>query len=199
MQLVWHRFMTVLDTACNRYEVQIHAFVLMSNHYHMLLSTPLSNLDDFMRYFQTETSRKISKKAERINHVFGTRYRPTLLKNATAFSYAFKYVFRNPVRAGLVKTVEAYRYSSLIFSRRELTIPVVERVDSLGEWIPRDWLERMAWLNRPTPKECEELIGKALRRRTFQFSKGNDVRKRLEGLKLVYGIPESPTTFSAEK
>ena len=87
---------------------QIHSFVLMSNSFHLLISTPHSNLDLFMRHCQTEISRKIQKRASRINHVFGSRYKWSLLWNPAAFAYAYKYVTQNAVKAGLIKKVEYY-------------------------------------------------------------------------------------------
>lgn len=200
LEQTWKIFCCVLSNAAAKYNVDIHAFVLMSNHYHLILSTPLANLDSFMRYFQTEACRKVQRKALRINHVFGSRYRWSVLENSISFAYAYKYTLRNPVRAGLSSLVQDYLFcSSKFLIGSNFDLPLVERIDNLGRQIPKSTKERLLWLNSPTPKEVEVLIGKALRRFQFAFSKGNDVRQQLKLLKVSYGVEISPSTFSAEK
>jgi putative transposase len=197
---VWRIFCWILTNSAQNYGVEIHTFVLMSNHYHMIVSTPLGNLDAFMRYFQTEVCRHIQRASGRINHVFGTRYRWTLLEDSEALACAYKYVVRNPVRAGMAKRVQDYpcsAFTSLLNMKNEF--PQTERRDVIGAQIPKNLEERIRWLNRPTPKELESLVGKALRRYNFKFSRGNDVRLKLEQLRDSYGIEQVPATFSAEK
>ena len=43
-----------LDKLCGslaNYQVELHAYVLMSNHFHLLVATPKGNLSEFMRHF----------------------------------------------------------------------------------------------------------------------------------------------------
>jgi hypothetical protein len=122
--------------------------------------------------------------------------------NDSAIAYAYKYIARNPIVAGLCDKVEDYRFSTFYDLHRgaSLRIPLVEEISP--RFIPKDWEMRLDWLNRPSPKEYEALVGKALRRFEFGFSRGNEVRKQLEGLRLAYEIPLpqfAPATFSAEK
>jgi len=198
--LAWSIFTTILNRAALMYCVEVHVFVLMSNHYHLLVSTPLANLDEFMRYFQTEVCREIQRHCYRINHIFGTRYGWSILEDSYALAYVYKYLVRNPVRAGLVSAVQDYRFSSLS-SMMEMR-PDLALFHGLGlQWrqVPRQPQDLIAWLNIPTPKEVEALIGKGLRRSKFAFSRGNDVRQRLEYLRQNYGVETAPATFSAEK
>jgi len=188
IEQIWHRYVNVLNESCYRYGVELHAFVLMSNHYHMILSTRYGNLSAFMRYFQTETCKQIQRKAVRINHIFGTRYKWTTLKDPIAFSFASKYVFRNPVKAGIAESVTAYPYSSIFPEiRRDRILPLVDRIDNMGKLIPKDFEARLAWLNKPTPKEQDDMVKKALRRYDFRFPSGHDFRKRLKNVMKDYG------------
>ena len=50
------RFLLTLSEVCGRTGWRVHAFVLMSNHYHLLVETPEANLVDRMRWFQTKTT-----------------------------------------------------------------------------------------------------------------------------------------------
>lgn len=200
IETAWDIFCKILTYSSNLYETEIHAFVLMSNHYHLLISTPKSNLDIFMRHFQTEVCREIQRIASRVNHVFGNRYKWSVLDSSYAVAYVYKYVIRNPVRAGIVSRIEEYPFC--LFSeiyRGGSSVPHTERLGREWRFIPKNLGDRLEWLNHPTPKEREELISKALRRSTFKFSQGNEMRESLSQLYHDYGIYPVPDTFSAEK
>jgi len=153
------------------------------------------NLDVVLRYFQTEAARQIQKAAGRINHVFGTRYKWSYLPNAAAVACAYKYVLRNPVRAGLSRCVEDYQFSTII---PKLELPSVCGVSADWSLVPKADRERSKWLNEPTSKESDMLIGQALRRAHFKFSDGNDVVRAVRRLEQEYGFG-TPCSFSAEK
>ena len=167
----------------------------MSNHYHMVVRTPLSNLDVVLRHFQTEAARKIQKYAGRINHIFGGRYKWSYLPNAAAVACAYKYVLRNPVRAGLSTTVENYRFSTIT---PKLELPSVCGTSSDWSLVPKDETKVSKWLNQPTSKEADMLIGQALRRAHFKFSDGNDLVRSVRRLEQEYGFG-TPCSFPAEK
>ncbi len=200
----WEVFTDVLSRCCEMYQAEIHTFVLMSNHYHLILSTPKRNLSKIIRYFQTEVCREIQRRSGRINHVFGGRYKWSALTSASAIAYGYKYVLRNPVVAGVCGKVEDYPFSTL-WNKNKYSfghIPLVEGITLHWKLLPKSESERLNWLNRPTPKECEQILSKALRRFEFGFSKGNDVRQELNRLSYYYDIPlppiDAPATFSAE-
>ena len=180
---------TALAAACEKYRAIPNLFVLMPNHFHLILTTPLGNIDVVMQYFISEATRAIQLRANRINHIFGGRYRWSFLKSAAALGYAYKYVARNPVRAGLAASVEQYDFSTLASTTSAL--PIADGIGKYWQFIPQDYGNRLEWLNRRTPKEQEELIGKALRRYNFQFTKDSNFQKNLRLLRQEYGI-ESP-------
>src|SRR4051794_13448330 len=95
----WNFFSEVLCKLTEIYGVHLHSFVLMSNHCHLTLSTPRLNLDLAMRYLFTEVSRRIAQHSGRINHIFGGRYKSSVMINPMGWAYVYKYVYRNPVRA----------------------------------------------------------------------------------------------------
>lgn len=75
----------------------------------------------------------------------------------TYFANSLKYIYRNPVRAGMCKDVREYWFSSL------------NRTDF--KWKFDHAKLDIAWLNEPPKKELEEAIGKALRRREFKLAR----------------------------
>jgi putative transposase len=197
---IWDIFQVMLLRTQEIYCLEIHSLVLMSNHFHLHLSTPLKNLHLAMRYFQTEVARRIQKRTGRKNHIFGTRYRWSWLDSGYATAYASKYVLRNPVRAGIVDRVEQYEFSTLTqLLEGKCRLPITDGVRPHWKFIPNHIEDRLRWLNSPTPKELEELVGKALRRKEFRFSRGNEIRLQLDQLAQQYQIPITPGYFSAEK
>ena len=185
---VWKIFCDVIEKTINLYGVNVHAFVLMANHFHAVLSTPREPLDVSMRYFMTESSRSIARSCNRINHVYGGRYKWSLLTDAYSYAYVLKYVLRNPVRAGIVENVDDYEWSSWSRNSPLVDIALVERIDALANLVPKTPEKRSDWLNIPTPKEQEELIRLGLRKYKFEFSKYRDHKKILALLKKGYGI-----------
>lgn len=188
---VWLIFGKVLQETCSKYGLQVHNLVLMSNHFHMVLSTPQANISDGMWFFLSQTSKRLGGACGRINHCYGERYFWSLLDSAAGFAYAMKYVSRNPVRAGLSRRVEDYPFSTVKLDGA-VGFPLTERIDSCSRMIPRDFAERLEWMNLPTPKEKEALIKTALRRAKFRFSPHKNLRRSLRNLTSAYAIDEIP-------
>ena len=111
---VWKIFISELTKLNQLYGLQIHAFVLMSNHYHLIASCSKKyNLGYVMRILQTRTSRSINRLSGRMNHVYGSRYRASLIGDEFYYANALKYVYRNPVVAGLTDSVKDWDYSTV--------------------------------------------------------------------------------------
>jgi putative transposase len=149
------------------YGVKIHAFVLMSNHFHLLISTPEANLSEAMNYFMRETSKEINRISGQIDQVFGNRYTRTLIDSDLYFDHAYKYVYRNPVKAGLARRCEEYPFSTLhgLLGQGRLTVPVIEDV-RLFRATPERTLE---WINTSPTIENDEALQRALQRKVLKI------------------------------
>ncbi|MBT3585483.1 MAG: hypothetical protein HN509_11300 [Halobacteriovoraceae bacterium] len=110
---VWWHSLTLLREGVELFRVDIRAFVLMSNHYHILIFTPECNLDKFMQFFNRELTRRINFQAGRINRVLGGRYKWSLIRSHQYYVTALRYIYQNPVRAGLVKHCSHWPFSDL--------------------------------------------------------------------------------------
>jgi REP element-mobilizing transposase RayT len=108
---VWHYCQNLLDEGEKRFLVKIDAFVLMNNHYHMLIHTPEANLDKFMHFFNKRLSDKISSSAKRINRIFGSGYRWNLIQNQGYYYTVLRYIYQNPMRAQLVSSIKEYPFT----------------------------------------------------------------------------------------
>ena len=109
-------FIRTLGEAAGKTGFRIHAYVLMSNHYHLLLETPRANLAEGMGWLQNAYTRRLNVKHELWGHLFGGRYKSIVVEPGNCFWALLDYVHLNPVRAGLVKGregLESYPWSSL--------------------------------------------------------------------------------------
>jgi putative transposase len=182
--VAWSVFRSRLNATSQRFHIRIHAFVVMSNHFHMLLSTPDRNLSEIMRYFLRESSRGIAREANRINHVFGARYKWCVIDHSQYVAHAYRYVYRNPVKAGLVTRAEDYSYSTLYFLHRNLPcgFPLFENDEMISDSLPTEHDARLEWINTQTREIESDLIRRALRRTRFRFSKNRNDKKALKVL-----------------
>lgn len=155
MDLVWKVFCDELYMAHIVHDLQIHSFVLISNHYHLIASTPKSNLSKCMGQFSHKTSLRLTRMGNRINQTFAGRYFKSVINQPNYFLNTYKYNYRNPVAAGLCEFVEEYQYSTLhgLLGASKLEVPMVHD-DTLFE-NPEGTL---SWLNtKPCAKKLAAL------------------------------------------
>lgn len=182
-QEMWWLFVNMWKRVCEKFEVQLHIYVMMSNHFHVLMTTPQANIDEAMLYFMRETAREVNRRTDRINHVFGGPYQSSVIQSTIHYRNIYKYVARNPVEAGICDRVETYKFSSLWLRNNE-TIPLYRSIfepHRLPDVPPLDDLE---WLNEPEEKELRDCIRKGLRKGYFEVRKSNVsrmTREKLEG------------------
>jgi len=108
-------FLNALFEAVARYGWKLHAYVLMRNHYHLALETPLPNLVEGMHWLQGTFSNRFNRFRKQNGHVFQGRYKALLLEGHAVLGRVVDYIHLNPVRAGVVapSQVEQFRWSSL--------------------------------------------------------------------------------------
>ena len=112
------RFLETLGEVCGRTGWRIHAYVLMSNHYHWLLETPRANLVAGMRWFQSCYTIRYNVRHRKAGHLFQGRYKAVLVdpESEGYFAVVSDYIHLNPARARLLGKKNAllgYRWSSL--------------------------------------------------------------------------------------
>ena len=68
-------FIRTLGEAAEKTGMRIHAYALMSNHYHLLVETPKANLSEGMGWLQNAYTRRMNVRHRLWGHVFGGRYK----------------------------------------------------------------------------------------------------------------------------
>lgn len=107
-----------LAMAARRYGVQVVNFMVMGNHFHLLLQVPFANLNRFMEYFQKELSHRLNRLRGRRHSNFPERYTNEEVGSARDFLRVFARIMTNPQRAGLVYSLENWRGASSLGAHR---------------------------------------------------------------------------------
>jgi REP element-mobilizing transposase RayT len=109
-----HLFFNLLAELSERFNVEIYAFVLMGNHYHLLLKTIDANLSKAMQWFGTTYTRKYNLKNKTSGHLFQGRFKSIVVENDAYLLMLSCYIHRNPLRAGIVERIADYPWSSYL-------------------------------------------------------------------------------------
>ena len=113
----------MLCDACKIYEVQLHGYVLMNNHYHLLIETMHENLSRFMKHINASYAIYFNKKYKRSGHLWQGRFKSWYVTDEAYLYTLISYIHNNPVKANMVTNAEDYEYSSY-HPFGELTKPI---------------------------------------------------------------------------
>jgi putative transposase len=112
------QWLETVAEACQKAGWRIHAYVLMGNHYHLLLETPEPNLSAGMKWLQGTYTSRFNRRHKLFGHLFQGRYKAVVIEGAAGdyFQVVSTYIHLNPVRAGLVlpgqQKLKRYPWSS---------------------------------------------------------------------------------------
>jgi REP element-mobilizing transposase RayT len=134
------RFLETLGEMVERFSVRLHAYVLMPNHYHLLLETPLANLSQAVGWLQVTYTVRFNRRHRRSGHLFQGRFKAQLVEADEYAQGLVEYVHLNPVRprrkgeriaAERAAELDAYRWSShRAYAGLEKNPPA---------WLSREW------------------------------------------------------------
>ena len=106
------KWLDILGHTCKRYKWRCHAYCLMDNHYHFVIETAEANLSKGMRHLNGVYTQYYNRRHGRIGHVFQGRFKGILVEQDEYLQELSRYVVLNPLRAGMVKDIIDYKWSS---------------------------------------------------------------------------------------
>lgn len=120
------RYLADLGESLRRYEVALHAWVLMSNHVHLLV-TPRQpgTLSCMMQLLGNRYVRWFNLRHERSGTLWEGRFRASLVESDAYLLACMRYIELNPVRAGMVRAPDKYRWSSFAANALGIADPLV--------------------------------------------------------------------------
>ncbi len=117
-----YRYLTTLAEAKAKYQCSVFAYVLMTNHIHLVIQTPKPNISEVMWWVHRIHATVFNRKYGRHGHLFATRFRSRVIDSNEYLLQSTCYIHLNPVRAGLVERPEDYGWSSYRMYANEDTI-----------------------------------------------------------------------------
>jgi putative transposase len=105
-------FLDLLTDIVRLWKVEIFAYCLMDNRYHLLLSTPAGVLSRPMRHLDGIYTQRFNRLHHRDGRLFRGRYKAILVDAEEYFLSVVRYIHKNPLGAGLVSDIDRYRWSS---------------------------------------------------------------------------------------
>ncbi len=106
-----HKFLDFLKRSNREYPFRLHAYCLMSNHFHLLIQTLDHSLSKTMHLFKTLFSGWFNYKYGTVGPVFQSRFHSIPVQKDAYFTTVARYIHLNPVRAGMVERPEDYLWS----------------------------------------------------------------------------------------
>lgn len=105
-------FLTFLGDAARRFGWSVPGWVLMTNHFHLVLQTPEPNLSKGMQWLNGTYAAWFNRRHNRSGHLFQGRFKAFLIEKERYYTEVLRYIVLNPVRASLVEHPADYRWSS---------------------------------------------------------------------------------------
>ena len=158
------KFLEKLKEAVDKFIIKIHCYVLMNNHYHLLVETPRGNIVKAIHYLNTSYSNWFKVKNNIIGSVFQGRYKSILVEKESYLTVISAYIHLNPVRSGLAMNPEDYEWSSYrsyIGKYKEVQWLTLEDVLSQFSEKKEKYQKFVSdWLQKTDKKDKEWLYGK---------------------------------------
>ncbi|MCA9400600.1 MAG: transposase [Candidatus Omnitrophica bacterium] len=108
----YKKFLAIIREGCRMCHVEIVAYCLMRNHYHLLVHTPEANLPQFMRQVNGVYTQYFNQKYKKDGSLFKGRYKANIVQEGSYLLRLIRYIHNNPVKAGLVRKASKYPYTS---------------------------------------------------------------------------------------
>jgi len=121
----YDKFKEYLGEAKEKYRFLLNAYVLMTNHYHLVVETPQKNLSRIMHYLNSSYTTYTNIKRNRSGHLFQGRYKAIVVDKDSYLLELSRYLHLNPVRAKMVEN----RKNTLIAATNH-SYPAARRVSS---------------------------------------------------------------------
>lgn len=125
------KFLIKLGETAEKYRLLVHAYVLMDNHYHMLVETPQGNLSQAMHYLNASYGNWFRHKYGIVGSVFQGRFKAILVEKDEYLQVLSAYIHLNPVRAGIADKPSLYEHSSYRFYSQKSKQPEFLKTDDL--------------------------------------------------------------------
>ncbi len=211
-------FIKLLKESMEGMSYKLYGYVLMDNHYHLIIQVFDKKLQEIMHQINNKYSKYFNYKFKRVGHVFQGRYKSTLVQDERYLISLIRYIHQNPIKAGMSKKIEEYKWSSDVFYRINnnefITIDTIldmlssdrkEAISKYGDYMQQEEQtdydnikvvgEEAYQIMCSTKKKVEHkkrldeiLIDQELSQEQYELIKGGSRRRDLTAYKVIYAI-----------
>src|SRR5256886_4386196 len=108
------KFLELIGRAVEQFGIQVHSYVLMDNHYHLLIETPRGGLNRALRYLNGVYTQAFNRRHHRVGHLFQGRYKAILVDKDAYLLELSRYIHLNPWRVKRSYDPFKYRWCNLM-------------------------------------------------------------------------------------
>lgn len=123
------RFLGLLEEVVDKFCIECWSYCIMPNHYHLAMYPTLPNISAAMRELNGEYAKYWNRRHGRVGHVVQGRFKGQIVDTGEYLLTLYRYIARNPVRAGLVRAPEDWPWSSYAATLGLAPRPAFLRVD----------------------------------------------------------------------
>lgn len=105
-------FLNLLCKFCADFDIVLHNYCFMNNHYHLLIELKKENLSKFMRQINSQYAIYFNKKYKRSGHLWQGRFKSWYVTDEAYLYTLMRYIEQNPIKANIIKDMKNYLYSS---------------------------------------------------------------------------------------
>jgi len=117
-------------------EYRLCGYVLMDNHYHIIIQTYSKKLQETMHQINNKYSKYFNSKYKRVGHIFQGRYKSVLVQDERYLLSLLRYIHQNPIKAHICESIDNYKWSSDVFYRNNIHSFIY--IDTIMDMLSRD-------------------------------------------------------------
>ena len=117
------KFLELLRRAVEQFDIRVHAYVLMDNHYHLMVETRRAGLNRALRYLNGVYTQSFNRRHKRVGHLFQGRYKAILVEKDSYLVELSRYIHLNPWRVKRDIDPIKYPWSSLGYYLGTRSVP----------------------------------------------------------------------------
>jgi len=125
------QFLALVGEASERFGVEVHAYCLMTNHFHLLVRCPSGGLSEFMHLVGSHYVRYFNARLDRDGPMFRGRFHAIRLDTSNYVHHVGRYIHRNPIDVRPLVGLDEYEWSSFRYYARDRAHPRWLRMDEL--------------------------------------------------------------------
>ena len=180
-------FQKRLGTCVSTYQLHVHGYVLMDNHFHLLVESPLGNVSPAMRQFNVAYTGYYNRRHQRSGHLYQGRFKAIVVEADAYLLELSRYIHLNPIRIGRTRSMAAEEQLRSLREYRWSSLPGYLRRRDREAWVTYDRV--LAYTGGETPS------GRAAYARFVEEGVRNDVTRPWD--KVVGGVLLGGETFVA--